>query len=114
MFFCKMVLYNIQSPFIFHYHQIAPRLPFPWVFGLFCAFIILCGTTHIVGSWMAWYQTHVLSAVIKVICAIISLFTAGALTVIIPKALELPLLAEQYKDEITERLMSERFLRDEN
>src|SRR3954471_24939304 len=99
--------------FIFHC-RIAPKLPFPLVFGLFCAFIILCGTTHIVASWMAWYQTYVLSAVIKVICAIVSLSTAGALTVIIPKALELPMKAVQYKDEIAVRLINENNLRDEN
>ncbi|RIA97634.1 hypothetical protein C1645_813877, partial [Glomus cerebriforme] len=99
---------------LMYFMRKAPRLPFPWVFGLFCAFIILCGTTHIVASWMAWYQTYVLSAVIKVICAFISLFTAGALTVIIPKALELPLLAAQYEDEIFEKLLTEKSLRDEN
>ncbi|CAB4487652.1 unnamed protein product [Rhizophagus irregularis] len=99
---------------LMYFMRKAPKLPFPLVFGLFCAFIILCGTTHIVASWMAWYQTHVLSAVIKVICAIVSLFTAGALTVIIPKALDLPMKAVQYKDEIAVRLITESNLRDEN
>ncbi|GES89543.1 response regulator [Rhizophagus clarus] len=99
---------------LMYFMRKAPKLPFPLVFGLFCAFIILCGTTHIIASWMAWYQTHVLSAIIKVICAIVSLFTAGALTVIIPKALELPIRAVQYKDEIAVRLMAENNLRDEN
>src|SRR6266513_1121839 len=76
---------------------LAPKLPFSLVFALFSAFIILCGITHVVSSWMPWHQTYIVSAVVKVICAIVSLITAGALIDIIPKALELPLLAAQYK-----------------
>ncbi|CAG8449379.1 10379_t:CDS:10, partial [Ambispora leptoticha] len=99
---------------LMYFMRKAPRLPFPSVFALFSAFIILCGTTHVIAAWMPWRQTYVLSAITKVVCAFVSLFTAAALTVIIPKALELPLLAAQYEDEITERLISERCLRDEN
>ncbi|CAG8445722.1 1904_t:CDS:10 [Ambispora gerdemannii] len=99
---------------LMYFMRKAPRLPFPSVFALFSAFIILCGTTHVIAAWMPWHQTYVLSAITKVVCAFVSLFTAAALTVIIPKALELPLLAAQYKDELSERLISERCLRDEN
>nr|CAG8557277.1 13309_t:CDS:10 [Entrophospora candida] len=99
---------------LIYFMRKAPKLPFPLVFALFSAFIILCGATHIVAAWMPWNQSYVISAIIKVICAVVSLITAGALVIIIPKALELPLLAAQYKDEISSRLLSERFLRDEN
>ncbi|CAI2170150.1 169_t:CDS:10 [Funneliformis geosporum] len=99
---------------LMYFMRKAPRLPFPMVFGLFSAFIILCGTTHIVSSWMPWHQTYVLSAIIKVITAIISLSTAAALTVIIPKALELPLLAAQFEDELNETLIMQKTLIDEN
>ncbi|CAH1758329.1 3325_t:CDS:2 [Entrophospora sp. SA101] len=105
--------YTIPVQLIYFIRK-APKLPFPLVFTLFSAFIILCGTTHIVSAWMPWNQNYTLSAIIKVFCSIISLVTAGALLVIIPKALELPLLAAQYKDEISERLLSERYLRNEN
>ncbi|CAG8442006.1 1439_t:CDS:10 [Funneliformis caledonium] len=99
---------------LMYFMRKAPRLPFPSVFGLFSAFIILCGTTHIVASWMPWHQTYVLSAVIKVITAVISLSTAAALTVIIPKALELPLLAAQFEDELNQTLLVQKSLIDEN
>ncbi|PZV12024.1 MAG: hypothetical protein DCF22_13265 [Leptolyngbya sp.] len=65
-------------------------LPFPWVFLLFSAFIVACGTAHLMEIWTLWHPTYWLTGAIKLITAVISLTTAIALVQIIPKALALP------------------------
>jgi PAS domain S-box-containing protein len=65
-------------------------LPFYWLFLLFSAFILSCGTTHIMEVWTLWHPTYWLAGFIKAITAIVSLYTAIALVPIIPLALALP------------------------
>ncbi|MBC1220117.1 EAL domain-containing protein [Nostoc sp. UCD121] len=65
-------------------------LPFNWIFLLFAAFIVTCGTTHLMDIWTLWYPTYWLSGCIKAITAIVSLYTASELIPLIPKALALP------------------------
>lgn len=67
-----------------------PDVPFPSVFALFGAFILACGTTHLISIWTLWYPTYWLAGVVKAITAVISVFTALSLIPIIPKALLLP------------------------
>jgi len=65
-------------------------LPFKWVILLFGAFIVSCGTTHLMDVWTLWHPTYWLSAFLKVITALVSLATAIALLPVIPKAIALP------------------------
>ncbi|GAX40602.1 two-component sensor histidine kinase [Tolypothrix sp. NIES-4075] len=65
-------------------------LPFKWIVLLFGAFIVSCGTTHIMDVWTLWHPTYWLSGFIKVITALVSLSTAIALLPVIPKAIALP------------------------
>jgi PAS domain S-box-containing protein len=64
--------------------------PFPKVVFLFSAFIIACGTTHIMDIWTLWYPTYWLSGGLKAITALISIYTASELWFLIPSALALP------------------------
>lgn len=92
-------------------------LPFNWVFLLFCAFIIACGTTHIMEVWTLWYPTYWLSGVIKACTAAVSMLTALELIPIIPQALALPSPAEleqtnqELQTQIAERLKIEEQLK---
>ena len=45
-------------------------LPFHWVFLMFGAFILSCGTTHLMEIWTIWHGTYRLAGVIKLITAI--------------------------------------------
>ncbi len=63
---------------------------FKWVFVLFAAFIILCGTTHLMFIWTLWNPMYRLEAVIKLLTGIVSVITAIVLWPIIPKTLALP------------------------
>ncbi|NEN90562.1 MAG: PAS domain S-box protein [Okeania sp. SIO3H1] len=65
-------------------------LPFPSIFWLFSAFIVSCGTTHVLDVWTLWHPTYWFSGILKAITAIISLFTAFELRILIPQALLLP------------------------
>ncbi len=65
-------------------------LPYPALFLLFGAFIVACGTTHLVEVVTIWHPYYWLSGTIKAGTAGISLVTAVALVRIIPSALALP------------------------
>ncbi|MDZ8051730.1 MAG: sensor histidine kinase [Aulosira sp. ZfuVER01] len=65
-------------------------LPFKSILLLFGAFIISCGTTHLMEIWTLWHPTYWLSGLIKAITAFISIYTAIVLLPIIPQALAMP------------------------
>ncbi|MGG6293370.1 ATP-binding protein [Leptolyngbya sp. AN02str] len=65
-------------------------LPFHSVFLLFSAFIVACGTTHLLEVWTLWHPTYWLSGSVKAFTAGVSLMTAIELIPIIPQALALP------------------------
>ena len=66
-----------------------PDIPFPWVFWMFGAFIIGCGTTHLMEVITSFTPVYRLSGVIKLLTAAVSLATAAALVPLVPKALSL-------------------------
>lgn len=67
-----------------------PDLPFPLVFLLFGAFILLCGTTHIVSIWTLWNPSYYTSGVIKALTAIASVGTLIMTIRLLPKMLAIP------------------------
>ena len=88
-------------------------LPFDWVFLLFSAFIISCGTTHVMEVWTLWHPTYWLAGALKAITAILSLFTAAVLIRLMPQALTLPspaqlsILNAKLMDQVQERQQAE-------
>jgi PAS domain S-box-containing protein len=65
-------------------------LVFDWMFGLFAAFIFLCGTTHLMAIWVIWHGTYRLEGVIKLLTAVTSFSTAVLLWRLIPSILSIP------------------------
>lgn len=89
-------------------------VPFNWIFLLFGAFIISCGTTHIMEIWTLWHPNYWLSGCIKAFTAIVSIYTASELVSLLPQALALPSTA-QLEKEIRERQKAEAaLLREKN
>lgn len=81
-------------------------LVFPRIFWLFCLFIFSCGTVHLIEAILFWYPVYRVSAIVKVITAMVSWISVIALWQVTPKALSLPGLAvvnKRLKDEIEER-----------
>jgi len=91
-------------------------LPFDWIFLLFGAFIVACGTTHVMEIWTLWHPDYWLSGFFKVITAIASVSTAMLLIPSMPKAVALPSPAQLeaanviLQNEINERKRAEEKL----
>jgi signal transduction histidine kinase/CheY-like chemotaxis protein len=85
-------------------------LPFEWVFLLFAAFIVACGTTHVLSIWTLWHPTYWVSGLVKAFTALISVITATQLFPLIPKVLALPSPAQlEHANLALQSQMTERF-----
>lgn len=88
-------------------------IPFKGIFVLFSAFIISCGTTHLIAVLTFWYPAYWVSGVLKAITAFISCYTAIELFPILPQALCLPSptalkqINQQLVEQIKERGLAE-------
>jgi signal transduction histidine kinase/CheY-like chemotaxis protein len=69
-------------------------IAFGWIFWMFAAFILGCGTTHFVDIWTLWYPDYGAQGLVKVATAAISVATAIILWPLIPRLLALPSPAE--------------------
>jgi signal transduction histidine kinase len=81
-------------------------IPFSRIFWLFIAFILLCGTTHLIDAIIFWVPVYRLSALTRLLTAIVSIFTVYALYKAIPFVYRLRTL-EQLEAEIEERKKAE-------
>ena len=57
---------------------------------MFSAFIFACGITHLMDIWVIWRPDHGLHALTMLVTALISIATAIALWLLIPRALKIP------------------------
>jgi PAS domain S-box-containing protein len=95
-------------------------LAFRGLFALSGAFILACGTTHIMGVVTLWYPAYWLDGIIKLFTAAVSIFTAAAIWWAMPKALALPSVAQledanrRLQHEVGERERAEAALRNAN
>lgn len=80
--------YFVIPAIIIFYIQKRHNLPFLPVFWLFGAFIILCGSTHLIDALMFWWPGYRLSALLRVLTALVSLATAFVLIRDLPKLIE--------------------------
>ncbi len=90
--------------------------PYRWLIWLSAAFIMACGSTHLMDVVVLWYPLYGLSAITKVVTAIVSVASAAMLWPLIPHALRLPSSAqlrranEALQAEIAERRRMEEAL----
>src|SRR5271166_5839362 len=95
-------------------------LAFRPIFVLTGAFILACGTTHVMGVVTLWYPAYWLDGTIKLITALVSIGTAVAMWWAMPSALALPSTEQLAKanglleQEIRERQRAESALLDAN
>src|SRR6185295_805161 len=93
----------VAIPCVLIYFALHRRdLPFQKVFWLFGAFILACGTTHLMEAIIFWHPVYRLAGLIKLITAVVSWGTVVALSPIVPQALSLSSAKE------LERLVRER------
>jgi hypothetical protein len=67
-------------------------IPYPWLWGLFVVFIVACGLTHLVHVWSATSGLEYLSAQVTInfLCALASVGTAIAFSIVLPQIKGLP------------------------
>lgn len=73
-----------------HFVRRRKDLAFNWIFVCFAIFIVACGTTHVMEVVSIWHPMYWLEGAIKAATAAVSVLTAVALIVLIPRALALP------------------------
>lgn len=88
-------------------------LPFLNVFWLFGAFILVCGTTHLLDALAFWWPAYRLNAFVRLLTALTSWATIGALYVVVPKALTLR-SPQELEREVQRRMVIEEQLRVKN
>lgn len=71
-----------------------PDIKYSWVAYLFVAFILACGTTHLMAILTLWVPAYGVEGLIKLVTAILSIATAAILWPLIPKIAALPSAAE--------------------
>ncbi|HEY9830239.1 MAG TPA: response regulator, partial [Stenomitos sp.] len=92
-------------------------IPFQGVFLLFGAFIVACGTGHLMDVVTLWKPVYWLSGTLKAFTAFISFYTALVLAPLIPQALALPSPAQleaanqALEKEISDRKQAEEYVR---
>ncbi|MCW5315021.1 response regulator [Nostoc sp. KVJ3] len=114
--FIALAYYSIPAT-LFYFVRKRQDLPFDWIFLLFIAFIVACGTTHLIEIWTLWHPTYWISGFVKALTAMISVITAVQLVSLVPQALALPSPAQieqanqELQTQIAERLRVEKELR---
>lgn len=108
-------------PFAVLYFMVRRRdLAFRSIFALTGTFILACGTTHVMDVVTLWYPVYWLDGIIRAFTALVSIGTAAAIWLVMPKALALPSMAQleeangRLQHEIGERERAEAALRDAN
>ncbi len=65
-------------------------IEFGWMLGLFAVFILACGMTHVMGIVTLWVPAYGWEALIKIVTAVASLWTAVLLVPLLPRLVAIP------------------------
>src|SRR6266571_1762813 len=84
-----LAYYSIPIALIYLIHK-RRDLTYGWLVAMFGAFILLCGTTHVMNLWTVWHGTYRLEGLVKLLTAAVSIVTAVALWPLIPTLIALP------------------------
>jgi PAS domain S-box-containing protein len=96
-----------------YFHLRRKDLPFRNIFLLFAAFILACGTTHLIEAAIFWWPAYRLAGVVKLFTAFVSWATVLALIPVTPKILAMR-SPEELEREITARRAAEDALQRAN
>jgi PAS domain S-box-containing protein len=88
-----LVYYAIPA-LLFWFVRKRRDIGFSWIIVAFAAFILACGTTHLLGAWTVWHATYRLDGMVKAITALVSIVTAVLLVPLLPGLVKMPNPAE--------------------
>ena len=109
-FLIAIAYYSIPAMLIYFVFK-RRDVPFLGIFALFGAFIILCGTGHLLEIWTLWHSAYWLSGIEKAITALVSCYTAGAMVTLLPQFLSLK--TPQEVEEVNIKLQREIAVRED-
>jgi len=65
---------------------------------------VACGLTHLAKVWTIWHPTYWVEGFLDLITGLISIFTAGVLWTVVPKAIALPSISIQLLQKLFDRM----------
>lgn len=89
------------------------ELRFQRIYILFAAFILACGTTHLLDAITFWYPAYRLNALVRFITGVVSWITVFQLVKLLPLAFSLK-TSEQLEHEVAQRRKAEEQLKINN
>ncbi|MGB7416016.1 MAG: ATP-binding protein [Thermosynechococcaceae cyanobacterium] len=81
--------YSIPGMLLYFVFKRRDAVPFQSFFVFFGAFIVFCGTGHLLEIWTLWHPAYWLSGIEKGMTALISCYTAGQMVTLLPQFLSL-------------------------
>ncbi|MEG4009419.1 GAF domain-containing protein [Microcoleus sp. Pol11C1] len=109
-FLIAIAYYSIPAMLIYFIFK-RRDVPFLGIFALFGAFIVLCGTGHLLEIWTLWHSAYWLSGIEKGITALVSCYTAASMVTLLPQFLSLK--TPQELEAINRKLQSEIAVRED-
>jgi PAS domain S-box-containing protein len=106
------VAYYCIPIILFYFIRKNRSLPLNKIFWMFGAFILACGTTHVMEIWNIWHATYFVAGLIKAATAAVSVLTAVMLIPLVPIAMSLPNLVHSQQQDLTRRLRAEAALQE--
>jgi PAS domain S-box-containing protein len=79
--------YAIPLSLLYLVRERRSEITFPGIVLMFAAFILLCGTTHLMEIWTVWHPDYRVAGVLKALTGIVSVATTLALFRLIPQAM---------------------------
>jgi PAS domain S-box-containing protein len=87
-------------------------LPHSKIFWMFAAFVLACGTTHLLEIWNVWHGSYLLAGVIKAMTAVVSVVTAVMVVPLVSRGMSFRRKIQQLGVEIAERKRIEAVLKE--
>jgi two-component system, chemotaxis family, sensor kinase Cph1 len=81
--------FMIPVVLLYFLRRIRTRISFGWAIGLFAAFIVLCGSGHILDIVTVWNPIYYLQGGVRALTAAVSIATALMIIPLVPKLLSL-------------------------
>jgi len=111
------IAYFSIAAMLVYFVQKRGDVPFSKVFLLFGAFIVLCGTGHLLNIWTLWHPAYWVSGIEQAITALVSCYTALQMVELLPQLLalqtpeQLEIINCELEKQVAERQRAEETLR---
>lgn len=105
-----VLAYFLIPAMLIYFVRVRKDLRYRTIFYLFGAFIISCGTTHLISVYTIWEPIYRLESLVKLLTGIISMSTTAYMLILLPKAKRIPTVEqlEAVNHELAEEVISHR------